>query len=124
VRSLLAVNFSRLSPVCSYTYVVTALSGTGTGEPDNFLRNAQQYQDTVEHNVYDNVAVIRTGGLTSYLYAEGYDRRNMSLPDMVYSYPTLNRALAEAWPDVQLLGLFCALFWALAFMRLSKYDVR
>jgi hypothetical protein len=48
----------------------------------------------------------------------------MSLPDMVYSYPTLTRALAEAWPDVLLLGLFCALFWALAFMRLSKYDVR
>jgi len=124
VRSLLAVNLSRISPVCSYTYVVTALSGTGTGEPDNFLRNAQQYQDAVKNNIYGKVAVIRTGGLTGYLYADGYDHRSISLPDMAYSYPTLTSALAEIWPDILLLALFCALFWALAFVRLNKYDVR
>ena len=124
MRSLLAVNLSRLSPVCSYTYVVTGLSGTGTTEPDNFLRNAQQYQDAVEHNIYDKVTLMRNGGLTIPLYADGYDPQNMSLPDMVYSYPTLAEALAEAWPDILLLGLFSTLFWALDFMRLNKYDVR
>jgi ABC-type transport system involved in multi-copper enzyme maturation permease subunit len=124
VRSLLAVNLSRLSPVCSYTYVVTTLSGTGTGEPDNFLRNAQQYQDTVKSNIYDKVAVMRIGWGASYSYADGYDHRSISLPDMAYSYPTLTSALAEIWPDILLLGLFSTLFWVLAFARLNKYDVR
>ncbi len=124
VRSLLAVNLSRISPVCSYTYVVTTLSGTGTGEPDSFVRNARQYQDAVQHNIYDKVTLMRAYGATIPMRADGYDPQNMSLPDMVYSYPTLTSALAETWPDVLLLGLSCALFWALAFMRLSKYDVR
>jgi ABC-type transport system involved in multi-copper enzyme maturation permease subunit len=123
-RSLLAVNLSRVSPVCSYTYVITTLSGTGTSEPDNFVRNARQYQDAVKHNIYDKVTIMRYNGVRIPEYQDGYNPRTIVLPDMAYSYPTIANALAEVWPDILLLGLFIALFWALAFMRLSKYDVR
>lgn len=48
VRSSSAMNLSRISPVSSYTYVVSELSGTGVTEPDNFDLSAQRYQNQVK----------------------------------------------------------------------------
>ena len=124
VRSALAMHLSRLSPACCYTYVVCGLSGTGLSEPENFLRNAQRYQDRVKQDIYDKVTVIRTGWSARYFYAEGFDPRTVSVPDMVYTYPTLATTLQETWPDVLLLGLFTVLFGVVAFMKLNRYDVR
>lgn len=124
VRSALAMHLSRLSPACCYTYVVCGLSGTGATEPYNFLHNAQRYQDQVKQEVYDKVTVIRTGYSAEYVYAEGFDVWTTSLPDMIYTYPTLATALQETWPDILLLVLFDVLFYALAFLGLNRYDVR
>jgi hypothetical protein len=124
VRSALAMHLSRLSPACCYTYVVCGLSGTGLSEPENFLRNAQRYQDRIKQDIYDQVTFIRTRGVTRPIYAEGFDFRTVSVPDMVYTYPTLATALQETWPDILLLGLFTVLFFSLAFLRFNKYDVR
>ena len=124
VRSALAMHLSRLSPACCYTYVVCGLSGTGVSEPENFLRNAQRYQDRIKQDIYDQVTFIRTRGVTRPIYAEGFDFRTASVPDMVYTYPTLATTLQETWPDILLLGLFTVLFGVVAFMKLNRYDVR
>jgi len=43
---------------------------------------------------------------------------------MTYTYPTFARALQRTWFDILLLGLFNVLFYILAFMRISMYDMR
>jgi ABC-type transport system involved in multi-copper enzyme maturation permease subunit len=124
VRSSLAMNLSRISPICSYTYILCEISGTGVTEPDNFTRNAQRYQDQLKQDIYDKVIIKRRRYGASYEYVEGFDASNTILPDMTYTYPTVTQALQTSRLDILLLGLFTVLFCSLAFMRLNKYDVR
>jgi hypothetical protein len=125
VRSSIATNLSRISPVSSYTYVVSELSGTGVTEPENFDRNAQNYQDQVKQAVYDKIVVKRFGvGGERYEYPNEFDPSEALIPEMTYSYPTLAQALQAGLLDIILLGLFNVLFFSLAFMKLNRYDVR
>ena len=124
VRSSIAMNLSRISPVSSYTYIVSEFSGTGVTEPDNFGRNAQRYQDQVKQAVYDKIIVKRDRGGEAYEYPNGFDPRDAPVPEMTYTYPTLTQALQAGRLDIILLGLFAVLFFSLAFMKLNRYDVR
>lgn len=124
VRSSIAMNFSRISPICSYTYILCELSGTGVTEPDNFTRNAQRYQDQMKQDIYDKIIVKRRRHGASYSRVEGFDQSKASLPDMIYTYPTVTQALQASRLDILLLALSNVLFCSLAFMRLNKYDVR
>lgn len=125
VRSSIAMNLSRISPVSSYTYVVSELSGTGVTEPENFGRNAQIYQDQVKQAVYDKIVVKRFAvGGERYEYPNEFDPSEALIPEMTYSYPTLAQALQAGLLDIILLGLFNVLFFSLAYMKLNKYDVR
>jgi ABC-type transport system involved in multi-copper enzyme maturation permease subunit len=124
VRSSIAMNLSRISPVSSYTYIVSELSGTGVTEPDNFGRNAQIYQDQVKQAVYDKIIVKRDRGGEAYEYPNEFDPREALIPEMTYTYPTLTDALQAGRLDIILLGLFTVLFFSLAFMKLNRYDVR
>jgi ABC-type transport system involved in multi-copper enzyme maturation permease subunit len=122
VQFSVAMNLARLSPVSSYAYIVSGLCGTGVTEPDNFVRNAQRFQDQVEQVFYDKVPWCMDRQLG---FAEGFNPwEPPAFPDMVYHYPSLAEALQTHWPDLLLLGLFDVLFFALAFMRFNKYDVR
>ena len=124
VRSSIAMNLSRISPVSSYTYIVSELSNTGVTEPDNFTQNAQRYQDQVKEAVYDKIVVNPRGHGPKFEYPDGFDERNALIPEMTYTYPTLAQALQTGRLDIILLGLFNVLFYVLAFMMLNKYDVR
>jgi hypothetical protein len=124
VRSSIAMNLSRISPISSYTYIVSELSGTGVTEPDNFGRNAQRYQDQVKQTVYDKIIVKRQRGGERYEYPNEFDPSIALLPEMTYSYQTLAQALQAGRFDIILLGLFNVLFYSLAFIKLSRYDVR
>ncbi|HUU17596.1 MAG TPA: ABC transporter permease subunit [Sedimentisphaerales bacterium] len=124
VRSSIAMNLSRVSPICSYTYILCELSGTGVTEPDNFTRNAQRYQDQMKLEIYDKIIVKRDRHGATYSRVEGFDQSKAILPDMTYTYPTVTQALQASRLDILLLGLFTVLFCSLAFMRLNKYDVR
>jgi ABC-type transport system involved in multi-copper enzyme maturation permease subunit len=129
IQMSVAVNLSRLSPVSCYTYLVSSLSGTGAGAPNTFARNAERYQDQVKRAIYDNIAIKRYGGThggtaTSWKMAEGFDLSKASIPDMTYQYMTLTEALQAGWMDAFLLVVFAILFFAIAFVRFGRYDVR
>ena len=118
----IAAALSRLSPVCCYAFMVTGLSNTGIPEPDHFIENAQRYQDQMEEAIYSKIVLMtrNEGG-----WIEGFDPSSpILLPDMHYALPGLRQRLENAWPDFSLLVLFGALFYALTFVRLVKYDVR
>jgi len=128
VQASLAVNLSRISPISCYTYLISGLSGTGPAEPDKFTENAERYQEQVKADIYDNwiVKTYRMGGsrATSADVVEGFDRSRASIPDMKYNYTTMAEVLQAGWIDILLLFVFNILFFAVAFWRFNKYDVR
>lgn len=124
VQFSLATDLSRISPICSYTYVVCGLCGTGTSASDDFTANARRYQDQVKQAVYDKVIVRRWRSMEGYHYVDGFNPSKAVLPEMRYMYPTVAQALQASWPDILLLVVFDVLFYALAFVGLNKYDVR
>ena len=128
VQASLAVNLSRISPVSCYTYLISGLAGTGPAESDKFIENAERYQEQVKAAIYDNFVVktYRLGGsrATSANEVEGFDRSKASIPDMKYEYKTLAEILRAGWIDILLLFVFNILFFAVAFWRFNKYDVR
>jgi ABC-type transport system involved in multi-copper enzyme maturation permease subunit len=128
IQASLAVNLSRISPVSCYAYLISGFAGTGTDEPDNFTKNANRYQEQVKAAIYDNwiLKTYRLGGsrATSSHQVEGFDPSKASIPDMEYKYTTIEEVLRTGWIDVLLLFVFDALFFAIAFWRFNKYDVR
>lgn len=127
VQFSIAMNLARISPVCSYAYIVSGISGTGVTEPENFVKNAQRFQDQMEQAFYDNTPLWSRyrWWFGKRQWGEGYDPSDPPpFPDMRYRYPGLTEALQIHWPDMLLLGVFDVLFFSLAFVRFGKYDVR
>ena len=121
IQFLIAMNLARVSPVSCYAYVVSGLSGTGVTEPENFVSNAQRFQEQINQILYDKV-YQRFG---KYIRAKEFDISNPpSFPDMRYRYFNLAEAIHVHWPDILLLCLFDVLFCALALVRFNRYDVR
>ena len=119
---------SRFSPVSCYTYLISGLAGTGTAETGKFTENAERYQEQVKTAIYDNFILksYRLGGsrATSSNEVEGFDRSKASIPEMKYEYTTMAEVLRAGWIDILLLFVFNILFFAVAFWRFNKYDVR
>ena len=128
IQASLAVNLSRLSPISCYTYLISGLAGTGRAEPHKFTENAERYQEQVKAAVYDNFVIktYRLGGssASSSNTVEGFDRSKASIPEMKYEYTTMAEVLRAGWIDLLLLFAFNILFFAVAFWRFNKYDVR
>jgi ABC-type transport system involved in multi-copper enzyme maturation permease subunit len=128
VQASLAVNLSRVSPVSCCTYLISGLCGTGPAEPDRFIWNAERYQEQVKAAIYDNWIVkdYRLGGsrAMSTDKVPGFDPSKSSVPEMRYEYTTIAEVLRAGWIDILLLFAFNALFFAVAFWRFNKYDVR
>lgn len=121
IQLSIAINLARISPVSCYAYIVSGLSGTGVTEPENFVSNAQRFQDQIKQILYDKV-YQRFG---KFIKAKEFDISNPpSFPDMKYRYFNLAETLKMHWPDILLLCLFNVLFCALALMRFNRYDVR
>jgi len=55
---------------------------------------------------------------------EGFGHSKVSIPDMTYEYTTMAEILRAGWVDILLLFVFNVLFFAVAFWRFNKYDVR
>ena len=126
VQYALAGTLSRISPVSCYANIVSTLAGTGATSPDNFIRNAQRFQDDVKQSIYDKF-MVRTECISGATYkrpVEGFDPMTTTIPDMVYSQPTLAQAVHACWLDIILLTLFVVVCVSLSFARFSRYDVR
>ena len=127
-QASLAVNLSRISPVSCYTYLVSGIAGTGPAESNKFTENAERYQEQVKAAIYDNwiIKTYRLGGgrATHSDPVDGFDRSKASIPDMKYEYSTMAEVMRAGWIDILLLFTFNVLFFAVAFWRFNKYDVR
>jgi ABC-2 type transport system permease protein len=120
-QNAIAMSISRFSPACCYSYLVSALSNTGIGEYDQFIKNAREFQDQAKTSIYDYYfSRIYEGGSTGHFLHKFPD----TLPDMQYHYLSLTEILEAGLVDVILSICFVFLFFTLAFVMFNRYDVR
>ena len=126
----LSMLISRISPVSCFTYLVTNLAGTGLLEIDKFTSSAEQFQDEVAATVYDKFDYMQYGTHSrgynmGFREKDGVDQGELSVPRMVdYRSASFSEAFGESWPDLLLLALYTVLFFAGAFVKFLRYDVR
>ena len=128
VQQKIAINLSRLSPVCCFTYLVSDIAGTGVLGLETFTRQAEQFQQRVEREVYDKYMYVQYGmGGTSmgmYNLREGMTR-GAQVPHMSdYRHTTVTGALRARWLDLFLIAFYTLLFFVAGFVRFLRYDVR
>ena len=121
MQNTIAMTISRLSPACCYSYLISGLSHTGSGEYDRFIENAREFQDLVKKTIYDCFyRRIYAGGWSQFALRKAPE----TLPDLQYRYLGLREILEAGLVDVILSVGFTFLFFALAFVAFNKYDVR
>lgn len=126
---LLAMNLSRLSPVGSYTLLISELSGTGLSEIENFQKHSAQFQDKVSKDIYSNYIYnrywyegYRTSGSTP---QQEFDGEDLPVPEFEnYRYPTLKTIFQKIWIDLIILFFFTIIFFYAAFVSFLRFDVR
>jgi len=128
-QQAIAIQLSRLSPICCFTYILTDLASTGLLEIDNFTRNAERFQEQVSSELYNRFTYRQygTGGRYSvgFFNDSGVDQKTLSVPHMTgYRHIAARDVFSERWTDILLLALYTVLFYALAFVRFIRYDVR
>jgi len=129
-QETVAMQISRLSPICCFTYILTDLAGTGLLEIGNFTRQAERFQEQVKQTLYDKFVYHQYGaGRRYYIYLEDVKgstlNGNMPVPGMYdYHYLTIREVISYRWVDILLLTLYTILFFAGAFVRFIRYDVR
>jgi ABC-type transport system involved in multi-copper enzyme maturation permease subunit len=129
-QTAISINLARISPICSFTHIVSEISGTGTGEIENFTKNAQQFQQQVADEIYNNYSYKKYlfGGMgigMANKKDEGFDEKKIAVPHLVnYKHITLTQALRLSWVDILILLLFGILLFAASFVSFLRYDVR
>ena len=129
IQTSIAMNLSRLSPICCLTYAFSELAGTGTCEIDAFTTKANQFQELVQQEVYDkfhSIDMVLAGRQMNVGGAkEGVDPNDIAVPQLPnYRHTTLGQAIQTCWVDILLLALFTILFFGGAFVKFLKYDAR
>ena len=126
-QETVAMKISRLSPICCFTYILTDLAGTGLMEIGNFTRQAERFQEQVKQTVYDKYVYHQYGAGRRYnmgFYGD-IDTKKIPVPGMYnYRYLSIREVIGDRWVDILLLTLYTVLFFAGAFVRFLKYDVR
>lgn len=123
------MNLSRISPVSSYTYIVSEFAATGVLEMNNLARNADRFQNEVKDNIYDKFIVRKYGGTdgataTQSHVVPGFDPNKIDPPQLNYHAIGLAEALVSEWLDILLLIFFNILFFAASYVSFLRYDVR
>lgn len=132
IQAAIAVNFSRVSPISCYTYIIAELSGTGNLELENFYNYSKNFQSRVKQEIYDHwthqVYKAKHGGFRSsggYFKKEGVVEDNIPVPHFSsYKHAGFNVALQSVWIDIVLLILYSFLFFYASFVSFLRYDVR
>ena len=125
----IAINLSRISPVSCFTYLVSELAGTGVLGISEFDQQADQFQNQVEQEIYENYVYQQygTGNMLNvgYRARDGFDQSALAVPHITnYRHTTVTGALQARWIDLFLIAFYTLLFFVAGFVRFLRYDVR
>lgn len=126
----IAVNLSRLSPLCCFTYIVTEFSSTGLRELRNFEECAGRFQNRLQMEVYNKFVMKQygtlSGGTAKYVNeVPGFNPSKTPVPHLSeYRHVSVSEVLKTVWIDFLILAMYTVLFFAGAFVSFLRYDVR
>jgi hypothetical protein len=129
-QTAISINLARISPICSFTHILSEIAGTGTGEIENFAKQAQRFQGQVEDEIYDHYFYQKYlfGGMGvgwSSKKDQAFDEGKIAVPHLAnYKHISLTQALRISWLDLLNLLLFGILLFAASFVSFLRYDVR
>ncbi len=124
----LAFGIAKLSPAAAFSLAATNLVGTSLKLKQHYINEANGYQKTYGEFMKDKTGMNPGGGMIFMRVKSGEEEEKpidpKELPPFEYSEPALGETVQAALFDIGLLGFFNLLFFAGAFMRFLKYDVR
>jgi len=124
----LAFGIAKLSPAAAFSLAVTNLVGTSLKLKEHFIKEANGYQKTFGEFMKDKTGMNPGGGMIFMRVKSGGEEEKpidpKELPPFEYSSPALGETVQAALFDIGLLGVFNLIFFAGAFVRFLKYDVR
>ena len=124
----LAFGIAKLSPAAAFSLAVTNLVGTSLKLKEHFINEANGYQKTYGEFMKDKTGMNPGGGMIFMRIGnDGEEEKPIDakeLPPFEYSNPALGETVQAALFDIGLLGFFNLIFFAGAFVRFLKYDVR
>ena len=125
----IASNLSRISPVCSYSFLTTELCNTGLLELNNCQETAKKFQYQVNSEIYSNYIEteyhFKGMGYSNTELKKGFDAKNLQVPVMTQYMPVpLNIIFQKTWPDYVLILWYSVFFFIGAFVSFLKFDAR
>jgi len=123
----LAFGIAKISPAAAFSLAVTNLVGTSLKLKEHFIKEANGYQKTFGEFMKDKTGMNPGGGMIFMHIGNGEEEKPIDpkeLPPFEYSNPALGETVQAALFDLGLLGFFNLIFFAGAFVRFLKYDVR
>ncbi|MBX2822251.1 MAG: ABC transporter permease [Rhodothermaceae bacterium] len=125
VQQKLALNIARVSPTASFALASSDLAGTSLELKQRFVESANLYQQTYATFVNEKTGGMGGGWWSRMNSDEEADPIDpYELPVYEYVEPETSEFINGALPDMALLMVFNLLFFAGAFVRFLKYDVR
>jgi ABC-type transport system involved in multi-copper enzyme maturation permease subunit len=129
IQQNIVKNISRISPVSSYTYLISDFAHTGLEELKNLESNAKKFTLYSESEYYSpmrqNYKEYHIGGMYTNGYFGDTRKLNMHIPVLEnYQYPSLTESLFNNWIDLLLICFYTLLFFAIGIFQFMKYDVR
>lgn len=125
----LAFVFSRISPASSFSLAMMALAGSSLRLQDEYLKNAQNYQETFRQFMKEKTGSDNAmGGMFILRIGNNEEKPKPidpnEIPKFDYKKPELAGIMQDATLDFGLLFLFNLIFFAGSYLAFMKYDVR
>jgi hypothetical protein len=128
LRTNVAFPLARLSPTASFSLAASDLAFTSMQLRSSYLEAASAYQQEFaafmrSKNVdYGGEVYVRHGAPVVVEEPELID--TSELPLFAYVQPPVSEAIAASAPDLGILFMFNTFFFAGAFVKFNRYDVR
>lgn len=128
MRTSVALSLARVSPTASFSLAASDLAFTSMELRASFVDAAGSYQqefaDFMRSKNADFGGEVYVGHGAPVVVEEPDPIDTGELPLFAYEPPPASEAINESLPDLGLLFMFNAFFFAGAFVRFNRYDVR
>ena len=128
LRTGVALSLARISPTASFSLAASDLAFTSMELRASFVDASSAYQkefaDFMRSKNADFGAEAYVGHGAPVVVEEPPPIDTRELPLFAYEPPPVSEAINESLPDLGLLFMFNAFFFAGAFVRFNRYDVR
>lgn len=130
IQERLAFGLARLSPAAAFSLAAVELAGTALDLPRRYLDQARAYQEVFERFQKEKSGGQSSSGMRMVVrFSDSEPEEEVTidpgeLPAFAPEPPATAAVIRDALPDLGLLALFNALFFAGGFVAFLRYDVR